>query len=119
MDQTRELPAHLEPNLPHEKLTLFALSLDSTTGCHKARLFRSILDIGPEDADLVREQLVDGLNTGRITGTRRTDYGVRYQVEIPIRGNNNRTANVDTVWQEEPDGSTLKFLTVRTIEKDR
>jgi hypothetical protein len=77
------------------------------------------LDLGAEDVDLVREQLLDGLKTGRITGTRQTDYGIRYQVEIPVRGNNNKTANVDTVWQEEGDGSTLKFLTVRTIEKDR
>ena len=109
MDQTRELPAHLEPNLPHKKLTLFALSPDSTTGCHKARLFRSILDIGPEDADLVREQLVDGLNTGRITGTRRTDYGCVTRLKSPSRGNNNRTANVDTVWQENPTAQPSSF----------
>ena len=42
-----------------------------------------------------------------------------YQVEIAVRGNNDKTASVDTVWQVEPDGETLRFLTVRTIEKDR
>jgi hypothetical protein len=114
-----EIPSHLVPQVWREKLADYVLDGNSTQGQHKARLFRSILDLGPEDADDLREQLLDGVATGTITHTRATAYGLRYQVDIEIQGNNDKTANVDTVWQVEQDEITLKFLTIRTITKDR
>ena len=115
-----EIPADLEPVLWPEKLTGYVLDENATItgGANKARLFRSILDIGPDDWEDLRDQLLDGVRTGRITGTSEHPWGRRYQIQIPVRGNNDETANVDTVWQVE-DGWTLKFLTVRTIKKDR
>lgn len=109
-----ELPTHDEAHLALEKLSQYALNGDSTDGKHKAYLFRSVLDLGPEDAEQLRDQLLAGLSSGTVTGTRETPWGQRYQVEIPVLGNNDRTANVETVWQVEEE-ATLRFITVRSI----
>lgn len=114
-----EIPDHLVPQLWPAKLTDYVLDGTSTCGKHKSRLFQSILGLSHEDADNLREQLLAGVLTGRITATKVTSWGLRYQVEIEVRGNNNKTAKVDTVWQVEQDDSTLNFVTVRTIVKDR
>ena len=76
-------------------------------------------DLGVDDAAHVRDQILEGLRTGTVTGTRDSEYGVRYQVEVPVTGNNGKVAAVETVWQVEEHAGTLRFLTVRSIEKDR
>lgn len=116
---TNTLPLHLSVEFSLDKLTLYALDGTHTRGADKARLFRSILDLGVDDAAHVRDQILEGLRTGTVTGTRDSEYGVRYQVEVPVTGNNGKVAAVETVWQVEEHAGTLRFLTVRSIEKDR
>jgi hypothetical protein len=100
-----ELPPHDDAHLAMEKLSQYALNGDSTDGKHKVFLFRSVFDLGPEDAEQLRDRLLAGLPSGTITRTRKTQWGRRCQVEIPVLGNSDRTANVETVWQAEEDAA--------------
>jgi hypothetical protein len=109
-----QLPPYDEAHISPDKMARYALNGDHTDGKDKAHVLRAVFDYGPEDADRLREQLLAGLADGTVTGTRETEWGRRYCVEIPVRGNNDRTANVETVWQVEE--TTLRLVTVRSIK---
>ena len=117
--KSRALPLGIDLHLDLDKLHAYALSTESLTGKHKARMFRSILDMGAEDADALREQILGGLEAGTVTNTRPTEWGFRYSVDISLTGNNGRVAEADTVWQVEEDGEVLRFTTVRRLKAKR
>jgi hypothetical protein len=99
------------------KLAEYALSPTHPHGQHKANVFRAVLDLGVDDAESVRTQILEGVSDGTVTSTAPSAFGVRYCVSIPIAGNNGDVADADTVWQLEDDGTVLRFITLRKLTR--
>lgn len=71
-------------------------------GRGKAYLFRHLLGITRNDWRFLGEQLVSGLEQKHANKTRKTAYGLQYEVTIPVTGRNGRTMLVTCGWIIRP-----------------
>jgi hypothetical protein len=79
------------------KLRDYCLSLDDPRGRHKARLFRSVLGLTEQDAEILKEALLAGAITSAAQPAQADEHGARFMVdmEITLRA---RTGRVRTAW---------------------
>jgi hypothetical protein len=93
------------------KLGDYLLAVDHPTGGPKARWFRDVLAIGPEDALHLAAQLKLGLlEAEELFKVRSSAYGVQYHVVAPVTGLNGRTVAITSAW-EVADGGVPRFVT--------
>jgi hypothetical protein len=71
-------------------------------GRDKAYLFRRLLGITRDDWLFLGEQLVAGLEKALPSKTRKSEYGIQYEVTIPVIGRNGRTMMVKCPWIIRP-----------------
>ena len=81
-----------------EKLVQYVLNPDHPRGCHKARVFLSVLGIAQADWRYLRDQLVAAVVGAPVRGTRITPFGVLYDIVVLVDGLNGSTHPVATVW---------------------
>ncbi|NER02520.1 MAG: hypothetical protein F6K17_07715 [Okeania sp. SIO3C4] len=91
------------------KLRDYCLNLEHSEGKHKARLFESILAMTANDAEALRNILLEVVNNydaqpGRIDG-----YGQRYTLDFVLEWNN-KSATIRSGWIIE-HGSDIPKLT--------
>jgi hypothetical protein len=109
-----QLPGWEHAWVPEAKLKDYALSPEDPKGKHKARVFSSMLGIGQEDGQYLREQILGRLSEYEaILCNSDTGYGEEWEVPVPVEGRNERTRYVATKWiivdrsRPEPKLSTL------------
>ena len=100
------------PNAPDEvivharKLTNFLLDPSSEKGRSKAKFFKQELGITADDWRFLHAQLIDALGKASFEKFRRHDwpggYGIKFNAHLAIRGRNEHTATVTTVWIVRP-----------------
>jgi hypothetical protein len=78
-------------------------------GQPKARLFRQLLGITRDDWLFLGEQLVSALEKAYPNKTRKTDWGIQYDITVPVIGKNGQTKLVCCSWIIRPRESP--FLT--------
>ncbi len=101
------------------KLSGYLLSLDHPAGGPKARWFRDVLAIGPDDAPHLEAQLKMGLlQAEELFKVRSSEYGVRYHVVTSVTGLNGRTAAVTSAWEVEDDG-VPRFVTAHPGDRQK
>lgn len=66
------------------KLVSYCLNPDHSRGRHKARVLRRTLGIGPEQAEWLRERLLDGIVRHDAVMQFRDAFGDHYRVDIPL-----------------------------------
>lgn len=102
------------------KLSAYALDPDHPRGGNKARVFASALGLGPQDAQWLRDQVMQQLSTTAALVKPGTQYGQRFDAVVPIEGRNGRTVAVKTVWQYDYTGggiSTAPRLITMYVDK--
>lgn len=86
-------------NVPKEKLTEYSLNLEHEgSGRSKAELFKKLLGITKDDWRYLAAQLENGLPNGELCKVRKTQYGIQYYIDIPIKGLNGKSKTVRTAW---------------------
>jgi hypothetical protein len=78
-------------------------------GRPKARLFRQLLGITRNDWLFLGEQLLRGLEEAQPNNTRRSEWGIKYDITVPVVGRNGQTKKVLCSWIIRPGESP--FLT--------
>lgn len=79
------------------KLRDYCLNGSHPEGRHKARVFRSALDLSAEDAEFLRQAILDAVAEAEAVAGNSDAYGSRYLVDLELnRGN--RKAWIHTVW---------------------
>ncbi len=68
------------------KITDYLLDPLHHRGRHKARVFRSALGIGREDAEWLRERLLSAAHNEEARFTYRDEFGERYQLDFILVG---------------------------------
>ena len=85
------------------KLQAYSLSPGHHVGAHKARVFRQVLAITPEDAGYLAETLLAGICVAPVSDVRDiAPHGVLCGVLVPVRGLRAHAARVvvvTTSWQ--------------------
>lgn len=88
-------------HIPEGKLVGYALNRNSPRGKNKAAVFASALGLTQEHADILQEQILRGIRSGKYQAERHgtNEYGEGFKVILPITGTNGRTVDVVTIWQ--------------------
>lgn len=76
----------------------YCLNLEHQSGKDKARVFKSVLGIGPDDAEYLEEQIRNGLLESKISFIKNDQWGRKYETIIPIEGRNGNVADVTVGW---------------------
>jgi hypothetical protein len=87
--------------IPLEKLVDYALNPNHPVGKHKAAVFEAVLGITVVDAELLRNKIMEAVQTAEAMLARNDNFGQRYQVEFELELNGCK-AIILTAWILEP-----------------
>ena len=68
------------------KLTDYCLSTSHPRGRHKARVFAATLGLDADQADLLRDALLEAARTGEATPSDQDEFGQRHVVDFTMKG---------------------------------
>ncbi len=92
------------------KLRDYCLNAEHENGKHKARLFSSILNMTVDDAEVLRQILLEVVITHEAQLGRQDEFGQRYTVDFILEWQNRR-ATVRSGWILESGSSTPRLTT--------
>lgn len=92
------------------KLRDYCLNPDHDEGKHKARLFSSILGMTAENAEELREILLEVVKTHEVKLGRRDDFGQRYTLDFSLEWQN-RSATIRSGWIIEYNSDIPRLTT--------
>ncbi|MEG3932338.1 hypothetical protein QT990_13985 [Microcoleus sp. T3_B1] len=92
------------------KLRDYCLNPEHDDGKHKARLFSSILGMTPDNAEELRQNLVEVIQTHEVQLGRRDGFGQRYILDFRIEWQN-RSATLPSGWIIEHDSEIPRLTT--------
>ncbi len=92
------------------KLRDYCLNPEHDDGKHKARLFSSILGMKPDNAEELRQILVEVIQTHEAQLGRRDGFGQRYTLDFTIQWQN-RSATLRSGWIIEHDSEIPRLTT--------
>ncbi len=99
------------------KLTNYLLDAEGKDPS-KAKFFKEVLQIGPDDWKFLHAQLLDGLASLELEHVRIEDaYGIRFDARFPLIGTNGATATVQTAWMVRR-GERASLITAYPLKKD-
>lgn len=112
--------AIVEADLPEAKFVRYLLSPDHKDGAGKAKFFREVLAIGPDDWRYLAAQFYEGLRTTNFSElkikTSEDGFRASFNCILPITGLNGRVAQVFTNWKMHP-GQIPQLVTARPEEE--
>jgi hypothetical protein len=79
------------------KLSDYCLNEQHPRGRHKARVFASVLGVTSEEAEVLRQRLLDAAAEEDVTLGEQDDYGQRYVLDFLMTGPRG-SATVRSVW---------------------
>src|SRR6266496_1518964 len=99
------LPNYRHAVIPRKKLERYCLDpqhvsrpYGKSSGKDKARVFKAALGFEQADWELLKERILEALPYCEATLRNEDEYGKRYNVEVPITGQNGNTVRVLTDW---------------------
>jgi len=92
------------------KLRDYCLNPQHDDGKHKARLFSSILGMTPDNAEELRQILLEVIQTHEAQLGRRDGFGQRYTLDFTIQWQN-RSATLRSGWIIEHDSEIPRLTT--------
>jgi hypothetical protein len=84
------------------KLQKYSLNPEHDRGKHKSRLFSAILGLDSNDAEWLKNFILEAIQIYPAVSTLLDEYGQRYAVDFPMTRNQN-TANIRTTWIIRPN----------------
>jgi hypothetical protein len=79
------------------KLQDYCLSADHPRGRHKARVFREALSLTDDEAEWLRQKLLEGIQNHPAEKQETNSFGSRWRVDIPLT-RQGKSAVIRTVW---------------------
>jgi hypothetical protein len=92
------------------KLREYSLDATHEEGKHKARVFAAALGIGADDADWLREKLLEAAHRYECIPGRNTPFGQRYVLDFPLTKDGHE-ARVRSVWNVRPGETVPRLIT--------
>ncbi|MYK19810.1 hypothetical protein C6496_08655 [Candidatus Poribacteria bacterium] len=92
------------------KLRDYCLNSQNDTGKHKAHLFYVALGITVDDADALRDILLQAVKTSEAQVGRQDIYGQRYRIDFPLTWKA-RHAIIRSGWIIDPNSDVPRLLT--------
>ena len=106
----QKLPCPEQTIVHIEKLTDYCLNPEHPSGKHKARVFKTSLNLGIEEAGTLRTILLDVVHREIAIPTKRNAYGQKYVIDFEM-SHSGRTAEIRSVWIVRDDENFPRFVT--------
>ena len=92
-----KLPNPENAIIDNQKLAGYCLNLNHADGRHKARVFKSALNLDLNDVDELKTALIEAVKNNDAVPENRNQYGQKYIIDFPMtRGD--QTAIIHSVW---------------------
>ena len=91
------LPNPDEAIISLDKLAGYCLNLKHQDGQHKAKVFKSALNLGIEDVEVLRTALLKSVRDQMAIPTKRNAYGQKYIIDFEMN-HSGKTARVRSAW---------------------
>lgn len=92
------------------KLTGYSLNPNHPDGRHKARVFKSALDLNLDDVTELKNALLEAVQTYDAIADKQNKYGQKYVIDFPM-SRANKTAIVHSVWIVRNDENFPRLIT--------
>jgi hypothetical protein len=96
------------------KLRDYCLSPNHPRGRHKARVFASLLGLRADDAEFLRQSLLDAARQKDATAGQKDEYGERYAIDFQLSVGD-RHAQLRSAWIVRKGESFPRFTTCYVI----
>lgn len=92
-----KLPQAEQAVVDIRKVRGYCLDPDHPRGRHKARVFKAALGITRQDAEFLRQRLLEAVRTNEAVPLNEDLYGVRYQLDFEMEGPAG-SASIRSLW---------------------
>ena len=93
-----------------DKLAGYCPNPEHQDGQHKARVFRSALDLGIENVEVLRIALLKAVRDQMAIPTKRNAYGQKYTIDFEMN-NSGKTTKVRSAWIVRNDENFPRLVT--------
>jgi len=100
-----------------QKLSGYALNKDHSDGQHKAIVFEAALGITVDHAELLRDALLQAVQTDDAILGEKDNFGQRYRIDFEMRGVNGNTATIRSGWIVRLEENFPRLATVFVLEE--
>ena len=83
--------------IDEDKLAGYSLNLEHSEGKHKARVFKSVLNIDASDAEELSQALLEALKNYDAIPSKSNAYGQKYIIDFPL-SREGKSATIRSVW---------------------
>ena len=92
------------------KLRDYSLDVAHPEGKHKARVFAAAIGLTRNDANWLREQLLQIARTGDCISGKKTNHGQRYILDFTL-AHRGKSARLRSVWNVRPNENFPRLVT--------
>ncbi|GAA2190050.1 WXG100 family type VII secretion target [Micromonospora lupini] len=110
-------PDFTKAEIDSRKITAYAMNPDHPVGKNKYRVINSATGLGPDDADLIMQQVREGALAGKPLPGKADEFGQRWNVDLPLTGPDG-TITVRTAWILENGASAPRMVTISFPPKE-
>ncbi len=96
--------------IDEDKLSGYSLNTEHSEGKHKARVFKSVLNMDVSNSAELREALLDALINYDAVPTKQNAYGQKYIIDFPL-SREGKTATIHSVWIVRIDENFPRLIT--------
>jgi hypothetical protein len=104
------LPNPKSAIIDEDKLSGYSLNTEHSEGKHKARVFKSVLNMDASNSEDLRSALLDAVSNCDAIPTKRNAYGQKYVIDFPL-SHEDKTANIHSVWIIRSDENFPRLIT--------
>ena len=109
--------------LPHPEQTIinidtlvgYCLNPEHSDGQHKARVFKSALNIGIADVEFLKVALLNAVHQNEASPTKRNAYGEQYVIDFEMN-HSGQTAIVRSAWIVRDNENFPRLVTCYVLE---
>lgn len=113
------VPYNSNPKNITEKLLGYSLNIEHPSGKNKARVFKSALGYDVSNAEILEQELKNGLKTFRASAVQKTEYGTKYTVQMLVNGTNGNKQPVTTAWMIDEGENKIRMVTAYVKDNTR
>ena len=111
----QKLPHPEQTIIDIDKLASYCLNPEHRDGRHKARVFKSALDLGIEDVEVLKTALLNAVHVNMAIPTKRNVYGQKYAIDFEM-SHSGQTAVVRSAWIVRDDENFPRLMTCYVLE---
>lgn len=105
-----KLPNPEKTFIDNNKLAGYSLNVNHDEGKHKARVFKSALNLTIDNIEELKQALLEAVKTYEAIPDKANSYGQKYIIDFPLT-RDNKTAIVHSVWIVRNDENFPRLVT--------